>query len=59
INPLSELIFARADKAVVTHGTTNLLLETLASKEYYGAMIGDRLRAMFNFIVLDGGSRRK
>ncbi len=59
INPLSELIFARADKAVVTHGTTNLLLETLASKEYYGAMIGDRLRAMFNFIVLDGGSRRR
>ncbi len=59
INPLSELIFARADKAVATHGTTNLLLETLASKEYYGAMIGDRLRAMFNFIVLEGGSRRR
>ena len=57
-HPMAELISVRADKPTITHGTTNFTLETLTSDGFYGSMIGDRLRAMFNFIVLDGGSRR-
>ncbi|MFR9527688.1 MAG: hypothetical protein SNI45_06410, partial [Rikenellaceae bacterium] len=57
--PMIDLLCARADRAVITHGTTNFRLETLASDEYYGAMVGDRLRAMFNFVTLSGESRRR
>ena len=56
--PMLDLLCARADKAVITHATTNFKLEKLATPEFYGAMIGDRLKAMFNFIELDGKSRR-
>ncbi len=58
-SPMIELLCARADKAIITHGTTNFKLDTLTSSEYYGAMVGDRLRAMFNFIKVDGESRRR
>lgn len=57
-NPIAELIAARADTAVITHGTTNYNLTSLSSDAFYGAMIGDRIRAMFNFITVGGTSRR-
>ena len=57
--PMIDLLCARADTATITHATTNFKLERLATPEYYGAMVGDRLRAMFNFITLDGESRRR
>lgn len=57
-HPISELLSLRSDVGVVTHGTTNFTLSTLSSDDFYGGMIGDRLKAMFNFITLKGESRR-
>jgi len=57
--PISELLSIRSDLGTLTHGTTNFTLETLASDEFYGGMIGDRLKMMFNFTPLSGESRRK
>lgn len=59
LRPISELLSVRLDIGAITHGTTNLTLETLSSDDFYGGMIGDRLKMMFNFITLRGGSRRK
>ena len=56
--PISELLSLRSDAGTVTHGTTNFTLETLSSEDFYGAMIGDRLKMMFNFIAMKGESRR-
>ena len=56
--PISELLSLRSDVGTVTHGTTNFTLATLSSDEFYGGMIGDRLKVMFNFITLKGESRR-
>ena len=56
--PISELLSLRSDAGTLTHGTTNFTLETLSSEEFYGAMIGDRLKMMFNFITMKGESRR-
>ena len=58
-NPIAELIAARADSAVITHGTTNYNLATLSSDGFYGPMVGDRIRSMFNFITVEGKSRRR
>lgn len=58
IRPVSELLSLRSDVRTVTHGTTNFTLATLSSEEFYGGMIGDRLKVMFNFITLKGESRR-
>ncbi len=59
MTPTSDLLLARADSPVITHGTTNFSLETLSNQNHYGSMLGDRLRAMFNFIRVEGGSRRR
>ena len=59
LRPISELLCIRGDMGTLTHGTTNFTLETLSSAEFYGGMIGDRLRMMFNFIPIPGESRRK
>ncbi len=56
--PISELLSLRSDVGTVTHGTTNFTLATLSSDEFYGGMIGDRFKVMFNFITLKGESRR-
>jgi len=56
--PISELLSLRSDAGALTHGTTNFILNTLSSDEFYGGMIGDRLKTMFNFITLYGESRR-
>jgi DNA replication protein DnaC len=58
MRPISELLSLRSDAGALTHGTTNFTLETLSSEDFYGRMIGDRLRVMFNFITLKGESRR-
>ena len=57
--PISELLSLRSDVGTLTHGTTNFTLETLSSEDFYGAMIGDRLKMMFNFITVKGESRRE
>ena len=59
LRPVSELLSERSDTGAITHGTTNFTLKTLSSDEFYGGMIGDRLKMMFNFITLKGDSRRK
>ncbi len=56
--PISELLSLRSDAGTLTHGTTNFILNTLSTDKFYGGMIGDRLKAMFNFITLYGESRR-
>jgi DNA replication protein DnaC len=56
--PISELLSLRSDIGAITHGTTNFTFATLSSDEFYGGMIGDRLKVMFNFITLNGESRR-
>ncbi len=58
IRPISELLSLRSEAGALTHGTTNFILNTLSSDEFYGGMIGDRLKTMFNFITLPGESRR-
>jgi DNA replication protein DnaC len=58
VRPVSELLSLRSDAGTLTHGTTNFTLETLSSEDFYGAMIGDRLKMMFNFIAMKGESRR-
>jgi len=58
VRPISELLSLRSDAGTLTHGTTNFTSETLSSEDFYGAMIGDRLKTMFNFITMKGESRR-
>jgi DNA replication protein DnaC len=58
IRPISELLSLRSDLGTLTHGTSNFTLQTLSTEEFYGGMIGDRLKMMFNFITLPGESRR-
>ena len=59
LTPTSDLILARADSPVITHATTNFNFERLASSNSYGPMLGDRIRAMFNFIKVKGTTRRR
>lgn len=58
IRPISELLSLRSDVGTLTHGTSNFTLQTLSKEDFYGGMIGDRLKMMFNFITLPGESRR-
>lgn len=57
--PVIDLLFERYRRGAITHITANYTLEALSSEDMYGEMLGDRLREMFNFIVMDGKSRRK
>jgi len=57
--PMRYLITMRYNSKGFTLGTTNFKLETLSSKEMYGEYVGERLLEMFNFIEVNGGSRRK
>lgn len=58
LRPISELLSLRSDNGSITHGTTNFVLKTLGNNDNYGGMIGDRLKMMFNFITMEGDSRR-
>ncbi len=44
------------NNGLITHGTTNATPQELVS--LYGEHIGDRIREMFNWIPVDGNSRR-
>lgn len=57
--PVIDLLFERYRRGTITHITANYSLEDLSAEDMYGEMLGDRLREMFNFIVMDGKSRRK
>ncbi len=59
IQPVIEWLMQRYDLGTLTHGTSNYKLEDLCKLDMYGEMLGDRIRSMFNFIVLNGKSRRK
>lgn len=59
IQPMSRVLQDRYDSGAPTFATANFKLDTLGSNEYYGKMIGDRLRQMFNELELSGESRRK
>jgi DNA replication protein DnaC len=59
IQPVIEWLMQRYDLGTLTHGTSNYLLEDLCKPDMYGEMLGDRLKSMFNFLVLNGKSRRK
>lgn len=59
IQPLSQILQERYDQGFPTFATANFHIETLSKEEYYGQMVGDRLRQMFNEITLNGESRRK
>lgn len=58
MRPMSELLSLRSDAGTLTHGTTNFTLPSLSANDFYGGMIGDRLKVMFNFITVKGESRR-
>lgn len=56
--PMVELLYERYDKGSWTHATSNFAFDTLSSDAFYGPMLGDRFRTMFNVINLPGDSRR-
>ena len=59
MRPISELLSLRSDNGSITHGITNFSFERLITETYYGAMIGDRLKMMFNLMPMKGDSKRK
>lgn len=59
IQPMSRVLQERYDSGAPTFAIANFKLETLGNEDYYGKMIGDRLKQMFNEIELTGESRRK
>lgn len=59
MRPISELLSLRSDNGSITHGITNFSFERLVTETYYGAMIGDRLKMMFNLMPMKGDSKRK
>lgn len=59
MRPISELLSLRSDNGSITHGITNFSFERLVAETYYGSMIGDRLKMMFNLMPMKGDSKRK
>lgn len=59
VQPLSQVLTDRYDTGIPTLATANFKLETLAGDDFYGKMLGDRFRQMFNVLTLAGQSRRK
>ena len=57
ICPIADLLASRYDKGNITFTTGNYKLESL--KDQYGETITDRMKEMFNIIILKGNSRRK
>lgn len=56
VRPLMELFAERYDNAALNFVTTNYNMITL--KEKYGAQNADRFMEIFNFILMEGKSRR-
>jgi DNA replication protein DnaC len=59
LNVLQHIMQIRYDhrRESMTHVTTNLALEDVA--RYYGTYVADRCVEMFNFVHMDGNSRRQ
>jgi len=57
ILPFPDLIALRYDNGSITFGTCNYKLETLI--DFYGLTTVDRMKEMFNIIILEGMSFRK
>lgn len=57
ICPMNDLLSRRYDEYALTFATGNYNLNTL--KDQYGETVTDRMKEMFNIIVLKGNSRRK
>lgn len=55
-NIIGEIIIRRYERAGITHGTSNLSTDEL--KQVYGPRVFDRMRAMFNDLIIKGESRR-
>jgi DNA replication protein DnaC len=56
--PVEELLTMRYNKDIIlTFGTSNFDYKDLCDR--YGNYLGDRFKEMFNFIIMDGESRRK
>jgi DNA replication protein DnaC len=55
-NIIGEIIIRRYEKGSLTHGTSNLSTDEL--KQLYGIRVYDRMREMFNDIIIKGESRR-
>ena len=58
LNVIQHVLQVRYDhrRECVTHVTTNMELSDV--KERYGAYVADRCKEMFNFVRLEGGSKR-
>lgn len=61
VNIMSQILFARhryqLSNGMLTHATTNHSGTEL--QKFYGVRVGDRLKEMFNIVVMDGKSLRK
>jgi DNA replication protein DnaC len=57
MQPIADFIALRYDAGKTTFATANYKIETLI--EFYGNTTGDRIKEMFNIIVLEGSSFRK
>lgn len=55
--PMAELLSLRYDYGALTFATGNYNLNTLS--QHYGETITDRMKEMFNILILTGNSRRK
>lgn len=55
--PIADLFAERYDNGSLTFATGNYTLDSL--KEQYGETVTDRMKEMFNIIILKGKSRRK
>lgn len=58
-HPMQDLLTKRYVSGAITHGTSNHDENTILDAGFYGEMVADRLKSMFNFFVLSGESRRK
>lgn len=63
INPIEEVLNARyvlfQNTGKLTHVSCNLTISMLQNQKVYGERTIDRMREMFNIILLNGNSRRK
>jgi DNA replication protein DnaC len=57
INPIPDLISLRYDFGAWTFATCNY--KTSELNDFYGTMITDRFKEIFNILTLEGNSRRK
>jgi DNA replication protein DnaC len=57
-HPMRDLMLRRYATGAITHGTTNYSEGELLQEQFYGDNLCDRMKQMFNFLLLEGQSRR-